>query len=330
MKPTRIAVLGGGSWGTAIVRTILTNLDQIGWFIRDQEQIDYLQHHGRNPKYLSSLPLPVNRITFYHDLNRVLSDHEVLFLAIPTSAIKITFKTAIGQLQDKYLASGVKGLIPGEMSTPAAYFSQTFGMPPDHYAVFSGPCHAEEVAMEKLAYLTVASANPQLSEWVCSWLETWHLKTQTSVDVLGIEYATALKNTMAIAAGIAHGLNYGDNMLAVLVANGMQEMKRFMEAQLPGKREILGSAYLGDLLVTSYSQFSRNRTFGAMIGKGYSVKAALLEMNMAVEGLQAVKGFYMMNKPLQVPMPIMDAIYHILFENTSPAIEYNILTNHLH
>jgi glycerol-3-phosphate dehydrogenase (NAD(P)+) len=198
-----------------------------------------------------------------------------------------------------------------------------------------GPCHAEEVAAEKLSYLTFSGTDEPMAVEIATYFKTDYLNTVVNDDVYGVQFAAILKNIYALGAGIAHGLEYGDNFLSVLIANSADEMAGFLrnvgilnievgkhEGEDPvthkRKANYAASVYLGDLLVTCYSLFSRNRTFGNMIGKGYSVKAAQLELNMVAEGYNASKSIYIINKNVKSEMPIAETIYRILWEQLSP------------
>ena len=226
----------------------------------------------------------------------------------------------------KLVFSAIKGIVPGENITIGEYFNRRFGLPFDSFGVVSGPTHAEEVALERLSYLTVACKERDSAEMMAGMLQCRYIKTVISNDIYGIEYGGILKNIVALCAGIAHGLGYGDNFLAVLASNGFAEIKRFIEQSHPAERIAEQSAYLGDLLVTCYSQFSRNRTFGTMIGKGYSVKSAQLEMNMIAEGYYAAECMYEINKRYNIDLPIVNAVYNILYEKISPAVEIRLLS----
>jgi glycerol-3-phosphate dehydrogenase (NAD(P)+) len=330
MSNTRkIGVLGGGSWATALVKIIHENMDQVNWYLRDRSNIEYLKEYHHNKNYISSISFDTGKIRFYNDLNEIVRDSDVLFFVIPAAFLKEALAELEEELKGKTIVSAIKGIIPEDNLIIAEYFSQYFGVDPEKMVIISGPCHAEEVALERLSYLTVASQRQQLAEEIAQILRTHYMRTSVTDDIFGTEYAAVLKNIFAIAAGICHGLGYGDNFLAVLIANGMQEIQRFVEAVHPIKRDLHHSAYLGDLLVTAYSQFSRNRTFGNMIGKGYSVKSAQLEMNMIAEGYYAARSIMETNKSYKAKMPISEAVYNILYENISPAIEIKLLTNKL-
>ena len=329
MVAKKIAVLGGGSWATALVKVFLENVEELCWYMRDAEKIKYILKHQRNPYYLSSIDLDTDRLRLSDDIDKIVDECEILVLAIPSFFLKDALGKIKSDLSGKIIVSAVKGIIPDENLIIAEYFNKTFQIPFDSFVVLSGPSHAEEVALERLSYITVASPNERLAREIGSFIDCHYIIPVISDDIFGTEYAAVLKNIMAVAAGICHGLGYGDNFQAVLISNAIQEIKRFVDQVHPITRDIKSSAYLGDLLVTAYSQFSRNRTFGTMIGKGYSVKSAQLEMKMVAEGYYATKCVIETNKRYGVDMPITDAVYRILYENFAPMIEIQLLTKQL-
>lgn len=327
----KFAVIGGGSWATALAHIVLQNRSHINWYIYETEIIEHLQEHKNNPQYLSSLEFNPQQITFYNNIKQVVNDSDVILLVIPSAYIKSTMGEEDIDFSGKTFISAVKGIISEDNLTVTQYFSKRYNIPDERLLVISGPSHAEEVAMQRLTYLTVGCSNSELAADVAGVIKCSFVKTIISNDVTGIEYVAVLKNIYALATGIAHGIGYGDNFIAVLVSNAVREMKRFLNKAYKGttKRKIHHSVYLGDLLVTAYSQFSRNRTFGTMIGKGYSVKSTMLEMNMVAEGYYAVACVREINKEYQVEMPITDAVYNILYEKFSPSIEMRLLTEKL-
>jgi glycerol-3-phosphate dehydrogenase (NAD(P)+) len=327
-KP-KVAVLGGGSWATAIVKMLLENVHQVNWYMRSQENIEFIKKHQHNRFYLSSVTLDTHKIFLSDDINKVIENSDIVIFAIPSAFLKSALEGLKVELADKIIVSAIKGMVPDENMIVGEYFNTKYNTPLDLFAVIAGPCHAEEVALERLSYLTISCPDIKNAHWVADVLTTNYIKTSVSDDIYGTEYSAVLKNIFAVAAGICHGLGYGDNFNAVLISNAIQEIKRFVDVVHPITRDINNSAYLGDLMVTAYSQFSRNRTFGAMIGKGYSVKSAQLEMNMVAEGYYAVKSIYEINKKYMVNMPITDAVYNILYEKISPAIEIKILTENI-
>ncbi|HSH53182.1 MAG TPA: NAD(P)H-dependent glycerol-3-phosphate dehydrogenase [Bacteroidales bacterium] len=327
-KP-KIAVLGGGSWATANIKMLLKNTDHINWYMRSKEKIEFIKQHKHNNFYLSAVSLDTQKISFYSNVSDAVENADILIFAIPSAFLKSALENLSYDISHKTIVSAIKGIVPDENLIISEFFNQHYQVPFENFAVISGPCHAEEVAFERLSYLTIASQNLKIARRVADLLSTHYIKTSISDDIFGTEYSAVLKNVFAVAAGICHGLGYGDNFNAVLIANAIQEIKRFVDAVHPIQRDIKGSAYLGDLMVTAYSQFSRNRTFGNMIGKGYSVKSAQLEMNMIAEGYYAVKSIVEINKKYLVNMPITEAVYNILYEKISPAIEIKLLTENL-
>ena len=328
----KIAVLGGGSWATAIIKMIFENIspeNKINWYIRDKETINSIKRNQRNPKYLSSVEIELDKVNFYDDINETIKDADVLIFVIPSAFLKDAMSEVSTDLSKKMIVSAIKGIVPDENHIIGEYFNKNFNVPLSSIVVIAGPCHAEEVAMERLSYLTIASQDLLKAEYIANKLETRYIKTTISDDIYGTEYSSVLKNVFAMAAGICHGLSYGDNFQAVLISNAIQEIKRFVDTVHPISRDIKDSAYLGDLLVTAYSKFSRNRTFGLMIGKGYSVKNAQLEMNMVAEGYYAVNCIYQINKQYNIYMPITEAVYNIIYNNKPPAFEIKLLTDKL-
>jgi glycerol-3-phosphate dehydrogenase (NAD(P)+) len=326
----KIAVIGGGSWATAIVKMLCNNVEELPWWVRNTETVEFIKKYHHNPNYLSSVDLDLKKISISNDLKKVVASADILVMAIPAAFLKESISSlTTADLKTKTIFSAIKGIVPEDNLIIGEFFNQKYAIPFNHIGVITGPCHAEEVALEKLSYLTIASQNSETASYVASRLACRYIKTTTSDDIYGTEYSAVLKNVVAIAAGICHGLGYGDNFQSVLVSNAIQEIKRFVDVVHPVDRDIKSSAYLGDLLVTAYSQFSRNRTFGGMIGKGYSVKAAQLEMNMIAEGYYAARCVKEINKTYNVEMPITDAVYRILYEKMSPAIEIKLLTDKL-
>ncbi|SMO71191.1 NAD(P)H-dependent glycerol-3-phosphate dehydrogenase [Solitalea koreensis] len=329
---TRVAVIGGGSWATAIVKIITDNgrSNKVIWWMRNQEAIDHLKKYHRNPRYLSYLEINIEPGNITSDLKEAISGADIIVLAIPAAFLQDALaEISADDLKGKVIVSAIKGFVPQDNLIIGEFLHKQYSVPFDKVAVISGPCHAEEVALEKLSYLTIASQSQDVSCLIASLLSNRYIKTTTSDDIYGTEYAAVLKNIFAVASGICHGLGYGDNFQAVLISNAIQEIKRFVDAVHPIDRDIKDSAYLGDLLVTAYSQFSRNRTFGNMIGKGYSVKSAQFEMNMVAEGYYAVKCLHEINRNHKVYMPISRAVYAILYENISPTVEIRLLSEKL-
>ena len=326
---TRIGVLGGGSWATALVKLLLNNVNHLHWYIRHEADAVFLKKFKHNPKYLTSVLFDTEKITFSSDISETIGNTDLQIIAIPAPFLEETIRSYSGDFSNKFIVSAVKGIIPGHNLTVGEYFNKEYQVPFSSIGVISGPCHAEEIAMERLSYLTVASKSKQDAGFIATLLSCHFVKAKISADIYGTEYAAVLKNVVAIAAGISHGLGYGDNFQAVLVSNAHQEIKRFLDKTYKSKRKINSSPYLGDLLVTTYSQFSRNRTLGTMIGKGYSLKTALLEMNMVPEGSYAVSCIREINEKFNVNMPITNAVYHILHDKISPAMEIKLLEEKL-
>ena len=328
MKAPVIGIIGSGSWATALAKLFLNNCESINWFIRNQADIDYFKEYTNNPKYLTSVDFQVSKINFTNSITECIQKSDYLVLAVPSAFLNDTFKEITADhLKNKMIFSAIKGIIPQHNLIVGEYLNTIFKVPFQNIGVITGPCHAEEVAMEKLSYLTIASQNTSNAQILSDLLNCRYLKSTVSDDIYGTEYSAVLKNVIALAGGICHGLGYGDNFLAVLVSNAIQEIKRFVDAVHPIDRDIKASAYLGDLLVTAYSQFSRNRTFGTMIGKGYSVKNAQLEMNMVAEGYYAVKCVFEINKTYKVHMPITTAVYNIIYQNKDVKKEMVNLSN---
>lgn len=330
MSTPRIAVIGAGSWGTALVKLLSGTQEGVGWWVRRQDVIDHVHKYGSNPNYTTGAALDASRLAMDTDVNTVVQRADVLVLAVPSAFLKAAMdRLPQGALQGKACFSAVKGIVPETNQVVGEYLMQHWGVAKTDLGVICGPCHAEEVALERLSYLTIASQDVQKAQLMGEALAGRFLKTTLSDDIYGTEYASILKNVIAVCAGISVGLGYGDNYRAVLVSRAIQEIERFVAAVHPIERDINEPAYLGDLLVTAYSRFSRNREFGVMVGKGYSVRAAQLEMNMVAEGYYAVKCVHEINAKLGVDMPITEATYRMLYERVAPAIEMRLLSEKL-
>lgn len=319
--------MGGGSWATAIAKIVLEKADHIYWYMRKQETIDNFRRLEHNPSYLTSVHFDVSHITFSADINEVVRTCDTLIFVTPSPYLKNHLKKLKVRLTDKFVVTAIKGIVPDENLVCSEFFRQIYNVPDENLAVLGGPSHAEEVALGRLTYLTVGCTDTDKAARFADLIASSYVKTKTNSDVIGIEYASVLKNVYAIAAGICNGLKYGDNFQSVLMANAVQEMNRFLCAVYPIPRNVYDSVYLGDLLVTGYSNFSRNRVFGTMIGKGYSVKSAQIEMEMIAEGYYGTKCMKDINRLYHVNMPILDAVYNILYERISPAIEIKLLTD---
>lgn len=326
----KFAVIGSGSWATAIVKILCNNVNKVNWYVRNLESAEYIKKYRHNPRYLQSVEFNLDKINVITDLQSAINSSEILVIATPSAFLNDLFKDIPRELfEDKVIFSAVKGIIPEYNSIPARFIHKTFGTPYDEIGIISGPCHAEEVALERLSYLTIACQDEDIADEVAELFACRYIKTTTSDDLFGTELSAVLKNVYSIASGICAGLGYGDNFQSVLISNAIQEIENFIDEVSPIHRDVKSSAYLGDLLVTAYSKFSRNRTFGFMIGKGYSVKTAQMEMDMVAEGYYAVKSVVEINKKFQVEMPIVEAVYNIIYEKISPVIEMRILTEKL-
>ena len=324
--PGKIAIIGGGTWATAIAKLILNNTDSINWYMRRKDRIDDFKRLGHNPAYLSSVKFDISRIHFSNNLNMTIRNSDTLIFVTPSPYLKQHLKKLKTPLYNKFIVSAIKGIVPDENMIVTDYLKKIYNVPAENLAVIGGPCHAEEVALERLSYLTIGCADTERAKIVANMLNGNFLKSSISQDVEGIEYGSVLKNVYAIAAGICYGLKYGDNFQAVLISNAIQELNRFVNAVNPIDRNICESVYLGDLLVTAYSRFSRNHTFGTMIGKGYSVKTAQIEMEMVAEGYYGTKCIKEVNEKYNVEMPILDAVYNILYNKKSSFTEIRQLT----
>ena len=323
----KIAIIGSGSWATAIAKIVIEHTHDIGWYFRKEDKIEEFKRKGHNPAYLTSVHFNLNEIFFSSDINEIVEEYDTLVFVTPSPYLKDLLKKLKKGLHSKLIVTAIKGIVPDEDLVCSEYFHKAYNVPYENLAVIGGPSHAEEVAMERLTYLTIGCSDVDKARSFSEKLASNYVKTKTSQDVIGIEYASVLKNVYAIAAGMCYGLKYGDNFQAVLMSNAMQEMNRFLNTINPIERSIIDSVYLGDQLVTGYSKFSRNHTFGAMIGKGYSVKAAQIEMEMVAEGYFGTKCMKEINRRLHVNMPILDAVYNILYERINPQTEIKLLTD---
>lgn len=329
-KQRKIAVIGGGSWATALVKILCNNVGSVNWWMRSNESVAHILKYRHNPKYLQSVEFDLNKINISTDLQEIIEPADVIIIATPSAFLTKLFENFPTKLfEGKAVFSAVKGIIPEYNAIPARFIHKTFGTPYSKIGIICGPCHAEEVALERLSYLTIACQDERIADAMAKNLACRYIKTTLSDDLFGTELSAVLKNVYAIASGICSGLGYGDNFQSVLISNAIQEIENFIDEVSPIHRDVKSSAYLGDLLVTAYSKFSRNRTFGFMIGKGYSVKTAQLEMDMIAEGYYAVKCVMEINKKFQVEIPIVEAVYNILYERISPVIEMRILTDKL-
>ena len=328
----KFAVFGGGSWATAIVKMLCENLEHVGWYMRNVDAIKHIKKEQHNPNYLSAVEFDTNKLKLSNDINEMVGYADYLIFVIPSAFIHQELEKLKASLGGKVIISAIKGIVPESSLIVGEHFNTFLNVAFDDIGVISGPCHAEEVALERLSYLTIACADDTKASVIADHLSCDYIKCNISDDVIGTEYAAMLKNIYAIAAGIAHGLGYGDNFQSVLMSNAIREMKRYVKKVHKMKRDINDSAYLGDLLVTGYSVFSRNRMFGNMIGKGYTVKSAQLEMSMVAEGYYATKSAYILNNKKtenKAKTPIINAVYGILYENKEPKKVFKKLTDKL-
>jgi len=329
-ETTKYAVFGAGSWATAIVKMLCENLNQVGWYMRSVYAKEHLLHAKHNPNYLSAVEFHIEQLKLSNDINEIISYADYLIFAIPSAFLGDELAKLKVSLDDKVIFSAIKGIVPETGLIVGEHFHKEYNIPFENIGVLTGPCHAEEVALERLSYLTVACADEEKAKLVAKNLSSHYIKTKISDDIIGTEYAAMLKNIYAIAAGIAHGLGYGDNFQSVLMSNAIREMKRFIKRVHKMKRNINNSAYLGDLLVTGYSVFSRNRMFGNMIGKGYTVKSAMMEMNMVAEGYYAAKSAHLINQQYKSSnTPIINAVYEVLYNGKEAKKIFKKLTEKL-
>lgn len=324
----RIAVIGSGSWATALARLLLANNERIAWYVRNPERIAEFIKYKHNPSYLTDVTFDTSRIDFFSDINEAVGRADTLVVAVPSPYLKGMLDQITVDISDKNIVSAVKGIVSDGNMIVTEYFRKVFNCHENNLLCIGGPCHAEEVALDRLSYLTVGCHDREKSENFCKNLAGKRMKTIVSTDVEGIEYGAVLKNVYAIAAGMVNGRKTGDNFMAMLVSNALREMRRFVDAVAPMERDICRSAYLGDLLVTAYSRFSRNHNFGAMLGKGYSVKAAKMEMEQVAEGYYGTKCIHQINaEGPKVDMPILDCVYSVLYEGRTPRKAFNAITD---
>ncbi len=343
----KFGVVGNGSWATALVKILADGGHPVNWWIRKKANIDYLKKRKHNPQYLSSAFFDVSLLTMSDEVMEVVENSDVVVLAVPSAYIKdVLQQLPKDALKNKKVLSAIKGIVPGDDILLNDYLEQEFSVPLQNYFAVLGPCHAEEVAAEKLSYLTFSGTDQEITRKIAAYFNPHYINTIINGDIMGVQYAAVLKNIYALGAGIAHGLDYGDNFLSVYIANSADEMAGFLRKAgiqhiVVGEHKIQGSAtqkrdnnyaasvYLGDLLVTCYSLYSRNRTFGNMIGKGYTVQSAQLEMNMVAEGYNASKCMYHINKNVGADMPIAETIYKILWERLLPEVGFATIEEEL-
>ena len=333
----RFGIIGSGSWATALVKILTDNNQKVNWWIRNSPIIEQIKKRRHNPHYLSSAYFDVSLLSMSDDINKIIDESDILVLAVPSAYIKqVLTNVPASTLQNKKILSAIKGLVPQQDLLLNEFLLKEFNFSIENYFAVLGPCHAEEVAAEKLSYLTFSGIDVAITQQIAGCFKTDYINTITNHDILGVQYAAVLKNIYALGAGIAHGLEYGDNFLSVYIANSADEMAGFLRSvgvqhivvgehhhtdPYTLKKDInyAASVYLGDLLVTCYSPYSRNRTFGTMIGKGYAVQSAQLEMNMVAEGYNASKCIYNINKKINADLPIAETVYKILWERLLPA-----------
>ena len=328
-KSVRVGVLGSGSFATAIVKMLLENCKTVNWCVRNEFVKGAIEQRGHNPSYLTTVSFNTKKLNITTDINELVSNSDVVILAVPSIYLAESMEKLTCEYQDKLFCSAIKGIVPKHNDIVAHYLRDEFRIGFKNQAVIAGPCHAEEVAMERLSYLTVAVAEQEDAEVLQEILSSCYIKVNTSSDILGNEYSAILKNIYAIGAGIASGLGYGDNFIAVYVSNAIREMETFLEAIYPEPRDVNDSAYLGDLIVTAYSLFSRNRNLGNLIGKGYTVKSAIQSMSMVAEGYYATNGIYAICKEKKLKLPIINTIYDILYEGKNAEKQFAKLTDKL-
>jgi glycerol-3-phosphate dehydrogenase (NAD(P)+) len=328
-KEARCAVIGHGSWATGIVKILTDSGQNVGWYIRNPEVLESIKKSGRNPRYLSDVEFDARSIDPSDDINHVVGQADVIILAAPSAFLETFLSGLTVPLSDKFVISAIKGIVPGKYLTITEYLNKHHGLPFGQTGVIGGPSHAEEIALERLSYLTVACKNLDNARIIAYKLSAPYIRTSISCDIYGVEYAAILKNIYALSVGIAVGLGYGDNFLAVLISNGAREMKRFLNGTYPFDRDTDTSAFLGDLLVTAYSPFSRNRRFGMMIGKGLHIKVAQMELGGVAEGYYATETVRHVNERHGIEMPIAGAVYDILYGGSQPSKTMRNLTNKL-
>lgn len=329
MSKPKVGLVGGGSWATAIAKMLCKNHETIHWWVRNEYTKEYILKHKHNPNYLTAVAFSPSQLLLTTDINELVENSDWIIMATPSIHLEACLENLTTSIENKLIVSAIKGIVPGHLKIVGEYLHDEFQMNYENFGVISGPCHAEEVALERLSYLTIAAQDKEKAKLVADGLACSFIKTTVSEDIFGTEYAAVLKNIYAIAAGIAHGLGYGDNFQAVLMSNATREMNRITQHISPIKRDVKESAYLGDLLVTGYSNFSRNRMFGNMIGKGYTVKSAILEMNMVAEGYYATQSVYQLKKILEVKAPILAAVYKTLYAGKEPKKVFARLANKL-
>ena len=328
-KKLKYGVIGSGSWATALIKILSENINEINWYIRNSNNIDFIKNNCHNPNYLSAVELKLNKLNISENISEVAKKSDVIIVAVPSEYVNAEIKKIDIDISNKIIVCALKGIVPETNLLFGEHMYKFFNISQDNFLVIGGPCHAEEVALEKLSYLTIGSSNIKLCKKISNDFICKYINVTASDDVIGIEYASMLKNIYALAVGISNGLGYGDNYQSVLMSNSIKEMNRFISKRHEIKRDINNSAYLGDLWVTGYSTFSRNRMFGNMIGKGYTVRAAQSEMKMVAEGYIATKKAFLLNEDSanKTKTPIIDAVYKILYDKRSPRKIFKELSN---
>ena len=325
----KCAVIGHGSWATAIVKILSERGLEVHWYVRNGEVLESLRTRGRNCKYLRDVKFDVSRLVLTDDINAAVRQADTVVLAVPSAFLKEFLRPLATPLHDKFVISAIKGIIPDEYQTVTDYMSQRYGIPDDRIGIITGPSHAEEVGREGLSYLTAVCSDEQRAREFGAMFATDYIRLSYSTDIIGVEYAAIMKNIYAIAVGFAVGLGYGDNFLAVLISNCAMEMNFFLNSRFPAERNTRRSAYLGDLLVTCYSTYSRNRRLGLLIGHGCSVKSALNEMTMIAEGYFAADCIRHVRTSNTADTPIADMVYDVLYGGASVREKMNELTSKL-
>jgi glycerol-3-phosphate dehydrogenase (NAD(P)+) len=323
----KVAVLGDGSWPTALIKILSENKIDIRWWVRKELDVEYIKDKWHNPTYLSSVYFDKKYLKPSSSAKKVVSGSDYVLVAVPAAYVKgVLDQLSPDAFEGKKIITAIKGMIPEENILVSEYLMKYFNVDEKDIAIISGPCHAEEVAMGKQSYLTLGTLDQDRFEEVIDMFTGAYTKVSVLGDVVGIEYAAIMKNIYALACGVSFGLNFGDNFQAVLVSNAMQEIATFLNKVYPNaNRDLSKSPYLGDLLVTTYSQFSRNRTLGTMVGRGYTVKTALIEMKMVAEGYYATKSLKAVLETNKLYLPICEAVYHVMYDNVSPLVEYQLL-----
>lgn len=321
----KFGIIGSGSWATALAKILTDSNHPIHWWVRNPKTIQQIKQRRHNPHYLSSAYFNTDLLTLDEKVEEVIQNADVIVIAVPSAYVVSALENLpANSFEGKEVVSAIKGILPGCNQLLHEYMADKFNLSLNDYFTVLGPCHAEEVASEKLSYLTFTGTDEATAKIIADHFHTEYLNVVVNHDILGVQYAAVLKNIYALGAGIAHGLEYGDNFLSVYIANSANEMVTFLR-KIVSEDELdpvnyAASVYLGDLLVTCYSLYSRNRTFGNMLGKGYSVQSAQLELNMVAEGYNASKCIFMKNQVLGTDMPIAETIYKILWEHL-PATE---------